>query len=251
MASNRLKLNTDKTEIMWLGTRHSHQRLHHAHVKNIRLGDSDIKVSNTVRNLGIIFDSELNLVAQAKAVTRSCFYQIRQLRSIRRLVSVDAAKTLVNSFISSRVDYCNSLYYGVNDGVHKKLQLVFNAAARLITGQRRSEHITRTLNDLHWLRVPQRVDYKIASITRRCMLGQGPQYLSDHLTPISSIQARSHLRSADRGDLIVPKTRTAKAGGRGFRMSGPVVWNSLPLSLRNYELSCSNFRSKLKTHLYN
>jgi hypothetical protein len=116
------------------------------------------------------------------------------------------------------VDYCNSLYYGVrvSDGVHKKLQLVFNAAARLITGQRRSEHINRTLNDLHLLRVPQCVDYKIASLTRRCMLGQGPQYLSDHLTPINSIQARSHLRSADRGDPIDPKTRTARAGGHAL-----------------------------------
>jgi hypothetical protein len=187
--SNRLKLNTDKTEIMWLGTRHSHQRLQHAHAKHICLGDSEIKFSSTVRNLGIVFDSELNLKAQANSVTKSCFYQIRQLKSIRRLVSVDAAKTLVNSFISSRVDYCNSLYYGANDGVHKKLPLVLNAAASLITGQPTSEHISSTLHELHWLlRVPRRVDYKVASLTRRCMFGQGSQYLSDHLSLVNSLQ---------------------------------------------------------------
>ena len=123
----------------------------------------------------------MKLVSQANAVTKSCFYQIRQVRSIRRLVTVDAAKTLVHAFVSSRVDYCNSLYYGATEGVHKKLQSVLNAAARLVTGQRRHEHISSSLRDLHWLSVPQRIKYKVASLTRRCMMHQGLQYLADHL----------------------------------------------------------------------
>ena len=148
------------------------------------------------------------------------------------------------------MDYCTSLYYGVTGEVHKKLQSVLNAAARLITGQRRSEHISGTLKELHWLSVPQRITYKVASLTRRCLKHQGPQYLSDHLTPVHTVQARSHLRSADRGDLILPRSFTTRAGGRDFRTSGPKVWNSLPVSLRNCDLSCPSFRSKLKTHLY-
>ena len=96
--------------------------------------------------------------------------------------------------------------------------------------------------------MPKCIEYKVASLTRRCM--QGPQYLTDHLIPVHSIQARSHLRSANRGDLVTPRSLTAKAGGRGFGISGPKIWKSLPPSLRNYNLSCASFRSNLKTHLF-
>ena len=247
MRSNRLKLNTDKTEIIWLGTSH---KLSKVTVTHIHLGDCEIKPSSSVRNLGVIFDRELKLVPQVNSVSKSCFYQIRQLKSIRRLVTVDAAKTLVHAFVSSRVDYCNSLYYGATDGVHKKLQSVLNAAARLVTGQRRNDHISSTLRDLHWLRVPKRVEYKVASLTRCCMLHQGPQYLTDHLIPVNSLQARSHLRSANRGDLVTPRSLTAKTGGCGFEIAGPKIWNSLPPNLRNYDLSCASFKSNLKTQLF-
>ena len=106
------------------------------------------------------------------------------------------------------------------------------------------------MKDLHWLKVPQRVTYKLASLTRRCMVKQGPQYLSDYLAPVHSVQARSHLRSASRGDLVIPRSRTVKAGGRGFKVSAPKVWNDLPSSLRDSALSFATFRSKLKTHLF-
>src|SRR5438552_6989882 len=70
------------------------------------------------------------------------------------------------------------------------------------------------------------------------------------MIPVHLLQARSHLRSANRGDLVIPRSLTSKAGGRGFGVAGPKIWNSLPLSLRNYDLSCASFRSNLKTHLY-
>ena len=128
--------------------------------------------------------------------------------------------------------------------------MIVNAAVRLITGQNRREHISGTLRELHWLRVPQRVTYKVASLARRSLHHQGPQYLTEHLNPIHAIQARSHLRSANRGDLIIPRSITSRAGGRGFRISGPRVWNSLPPSLRRYEYSCPCCKPKLDTHLF-
>ena len=94
-------------------------------------------------------------------VVRSCFFQIRQLRSVRRSSTGEALRTLVHAFISSRVDYCNALLYGVADGVLRRLQSVLHAAARLITGIRRFDHITPTLRDtLHWLPISQRITYK-------------------------------------------------------------------------------------------
>jgi len=93
-------------------------------------------------------------------VARSCFYQLRQLRSIRRSVPTDALHTLVHAFISSRIDYCNAVLYGATDAVIRRLQAVLHAAARLITGVRRNDHITPTLRDtLHWLPVSQRIAF--------------------------------------------------------------------------------------------
>ena len=96
-------------------------------------------------------------------ITRSCFYQLRQLRSIWRSLFTDAAKTLVHSLISIRVDYCNSILYGATNIVGRRLQSVLNAAARLISNKRKFDHITPVLRDqLHWLPIRQRIEFKIA-----------------------------------------------------------------------------------------
>ena len=86
---------------------------------------------------------------------------MRQLRLVRTSLTSDAAKTLVHAFISSRLDYCNSLLYGIGDGLVKKLQAVPNSAARVVTGTRKYDHITPVLRDLHWLPVRHRIDFKV------------------------------------------------------------------------------------------
>ena len=159
-------------------------------------------------------------------------------------------KTLVNEFISSRIDYCNSLYYGLTDTIHNKLQSILNAVARMVSGLRKFDHISGTLRDLHWLPASQRNVYKIGSITRRCLHGVGPAHLKEYLIPVSTVSGRSHLRSAHRGDLTIPRARTVRAGGCSYRTSGPTVWNSLPHTQRNPDISDMKFASELKTHLF-
>ena len=96
-----------------------------------------------------VIDRELSLAAHVTAVCRSGYNQLRQLRSVVRSLSVNATKTLDQAFISCRLDYCNSLLYGVSDGLLQRLQSVQNAAARLVTGACRSDHITPVLRQLH------------------------------------------------------------------------------------------------------
>ena len=128
---------------------------------------------------------------------------------------------------------------------------VLNAAARLITGVRRYEHITPTLWDtLHWLPVPQRITFKIALTVYDCARGRCPAYFSDICVPVHSVAGRSHLRSADHGDLIVPRLQTQRYGSRSFRVSGPTVWNSLPQNLRSSDISREQFKRGLKTWLF-
>ena len=232
----------------WLGSR---QQLAKIDTKTMTIGEHSIESSTFAKNLGVTFDSELGMDLHVNNITRSCFYQLRQLRSIRRSLSTDAAKTLVHSLISSRVDYCNSIFYGVTDVVVRRLQSVLNAAARLISNKRKFDHITPVLRDhLHWLPIRQRIDFKIAVFVYNALHGRGPAYLSRICNPVREVGARAHLWSAIRGDLTVPRTRTRRFGPRSFRVSGPVIWNSLPEDIRAPKLSLERFKSMLKTHLF-
>jgi len=164
------------------------------------------------------------------ALRWSCFWQLRQLRLFRSSLTSDTAKTLVHAFISSRLDYCNSLLYSVSDGMLKKLQAVHNAAAWVLTGARKFNHITPVIHELHWLQVYQRIRYKLAMTVYECLHGLAQIYLADDCLAISAIAGKRHLRSAGTGILSVPRTRTT-LGMRSFAVAGPVIWNSFPAAL--------------------
>ena len=219
MSASRLRLNPTKTQVMWLG---SSQQLQKVSINDIFILTTHVRVSETARDLGVVIDRQMSLAAHVSALCRSGYHQLRQLRPVVGSLSADASKTLVHAFISSRLDYCNSLFYGIADGLLKKLQSIQNAAARLITGTRRRDHITPVLQQLHWLPVRKRIDFKVACLVFKSLTGQAPEYLSDDCRLISG-----SLRSADTRTCIVPRTYN-HFGDRSFSVSGPHLWNTLP-----------------------
>ena len=114
------------------------QRLSKVVAMPLQVKELLLQPTDTVRDLGVLIDRQLTM-----EVVRSCFYQLRQRRSIQRSLPTDAWRTLAAAFITSRVDYCNSVLYGVSSQVIRRLQMVLNAAARLVVGVGRYEHITR------------------------------------------------------------------------------------------------------------
>ena len=176
MGSNRLKLNADKTQVIWVGTR---QQLDKIHITELQLQSEKVQFADTVSDLGVVVDSQLIMSAHMTAVSRSCLFQLRQLRTVRHSLSMDAAKTLVSAFISSRLDYCNSLLAGVTSGLLTKLQSVQNAAARFATMSWKFDHITPVLRDLHWLPLRRRIDFKVATLVYKCLHGFAPPYLAE------------------------------------------------------------------------
>jgi len=143
MRASRLRLNPTKTQVMWLG---SGQQLKHVDINDIPLLSTTVQVVDSARDLGAILDSRLTLSAHVAALCRSGYYQLRQLRLLVQSMNVEDA-----AFISCRLDYFNSLLYGLLDILLRKLQSVQNATVRLITGTRRSDHISPVLRELHWL----------------------------------------------------------------------------------------------------
>jgi hypothetical protein len=248
MASNRLRLNADKTQFIWIGSR---QQLKKIQCPKPSVGGHVIEPLHSVTLLGVEIDAELTFATHIKRVSARCFHQLRQLWSVRTALSIDNVKMLVHALISSRVDYCNSILYHVTAVHLRPLQLVINAAARLIVKKRKYDRITSTIRDmLHWLPVRQRIEYKLCLFVFKSLHQKAPSYLTSVCTQLTSDAGRRHLRSAAHGDLSIPRTRTASYGPRSFSSSGPTCWNSLPAELKDFSLTVEQFCSQLKTELF-
>jgi len=137
--------------------------------------------------------------------------------------------------IARGLDYCNSVLASASKTITDELQQVLNAAARLISCTGRYHRgLSALLHDeLHWLDIPQRVQYKLAVTVHWCLQNQAPTYLIDYCVPVPDVAGRRHLRSASCHQLTVPRVRCSTFSCRFFASAGPTVWNSLPNSLRN------------------
>jgi hypothetical protein len=146
MQSNRLKLNTDKTEVLGCDTS---RRLHQLPTTPTRTGNDLITSSKSVRDLGVYLDADLSMRSHVHNTVSKCFVMLRQLRGIRRSVPASAYQTLIVSLMLTKLDYGNAVLSGLPAHLIRRLQSVMNAAARSIAGLRRSEHITTMLAGLH------------------------------------------------------------------------------------------------------
>ena len=145
MNLNKLLLNPSKTEFLLIGTKQ--QRLKFSDLTNLSLSNDIIPVSSSARNLGFIFDSDMSFSEQINSVSKSCYFHIRDIRRIRHLLPLSAATVLANSLVSSKLDYCNSLYSGISQSNLNQLQRIQNSLARVITNTSKYQHITPTLKN--------------------------------------------------------------------------------------------------------
>lgn len=241
---NKLKGNPEKTEVAVFGTKQSLQSLT---VNSISVAGVEVRFSMVpIRNLGVMFDSALSMDSNIKTVIRSASYHLRCIGMARKQLTTDAAKTLVQSLVISRLDYCNSSLAQISEQSLGKLQLLQNRAARIITCTKSRDHITPVLRMLHWLPVRERIEFKVLLIVYKALNGLAPQYISDLITPYTP--ARS-LRSESAYELVEPRFRLITFGGRAFVTLAPRMWNALPIQLRTAN-TISTFKNMLKTFLF-
>ena len=245
MSQNHLKLNDEKTELMFISTKaQAGETL--LHVPSVRVGDARITPANTVKNLGVIFDSQLKMEAHVDAVCKACHFHLHNIGKVRRYLDLQTVKTVVQAIVCSRLDYCNSLLSGVTDRIIQKLQRVQNAAARVIYHVPKFDHITSTLKSLHWLPIRQRVEFKLLVLAFKAQSGLAPEYLSNTLHRHQPVR---QLRSSSQDLLSVPRTRLRSFGDRSFEAAIPRMWNNLPPHLRR-QTSLREFKKDLKTFLF-
>ena len=168
------------------------------------------------------------------------------------ITRLESTATIVHAFVSSRVDYCNAVFIRVPKIITDRLQQVLKAAARVVSDTQKFDRgLSRLMHtELHWLDVPERVQYKLGVLMYQCQHNQAPQYLPDHCISISVTVFRQRLRSASSHQVSVPRYRLSTYGHRAFSAAGPTVWNSLPEDMRDPECSVHSYRQSLKTFLF-
>ena len=156
MLTDRLKLNDDKTEYLLIGTR---QQLSKISTGSLVVGDHQILVTpaHEAKNLGCWFDQQLSMGTQINKICSASYFHLHNIRCRRKYLSTESTKKLVHALVTSRIDYCNNLLYGLPQTQLPKLQCVQNTAAHLICNVSRFDHISPVLFKLHWLPVKFRI----------------------------------------------------------------------------------------------
>ena len=239
MCQNFLKLNEEKTEVVVFGAKEERLKV------RAQLQTTMLKTTDKARNLGVVMDSDLNFNSHINIIKKSAYYHLKNISRVRGLMSQQDLEKLVHAFIFSRLDYCNGVFTGLPKKSIRQLQLIQNAAARVLTKTKKVDHITPVLKSLHWLPVPQRIDFKILLLVYKSLNGLGPKYISDLLLHYDPPRP---LRSSGTGLLVVPRVRT-KQGEAAFSFYAPHIWNKLPETCRS-AATLSSFKSKLKTYLF-
>ena len=245
MTSNKLKLNDDKTEVMFISSRFHNKPLS---LDKFAVDNTTIEPASSVRNIGIIFDNTMLMKDQVTAICRAAHYHLRNIDRIRKSISYEACEKLIHAFVTSRLDCGNACLYGLPDDQLNRLQRMLHIAARILTLTPPSNHITPILIQLHWLPIEKRINYKVLLLTFKALHGLAPIYLSELLQPY--VCTAYELRSSDTMKLNCATPRTKTYGQRAFYHAAPMLWNKLPVEIRTLG-DIDIFKSAIKTFLFN
>ena len=246
MTANKLKLNDGKTEFLVIVSALFRKYTHLVNIR-LRVGNATVVPSCTAKNLGVILDQDMTMRPRINQIARSAYHHLRCVGKIRRYLNKETCASVVQALVISRLDYANALLTGLPNVLLRKLQLVQNNAARLITRTGRRDHITPVLKELHWLPVHSRMVYKVLCLVFKSLNGKdSPKYITDM---IQMYKPERHLRSGDNGTrLTVPRTRRC-VGDRAFSVQAPNKWNELPPSAQMCN-TLDSFKKTIKTILF-
>ena len=231
-----------KTEIIHFSSRFSPPEP----IASIKVGHHNVQPTSVIKNLGVTLDSHLTFVPHVNNICRALSRSFHSIGRIRKYLSQADTERIVHAFVLSKLDYCNSLLYGLPSREIEKLQRLQNTAARLTVCMKKTDHITPVLKKLHWLPVNDRITFKLLLLTYKSLNGLAPVYINEllyHYTPCRS------LRSSDSNFLAIPKTTTITYGDRSFAAIAPKLWNQLPLAIRQSD-SVDSFKRAMKTYLF-
>ena len=192
ITANLLRRNFSQTEFLLIG-----------HCKQLaKIDNSSFSTTHSGRNFGFIFDEHRPFSDQILSVSKYCYYHIRQLCCIHPYLDTKTTSIIATSVVQSRLDYCNSLYHNLPKSQITRLQHIQNSLARAVVKAPKSSHITPILPSLHWLKITERIEYKLLSLTYKVLTTTQPSYLHNLIT----VQPPRSTRSSSLVTLARPST---------------------------------------------
>ena len=245
MRVNMLALNDSKTEVIRFSSKFGRRGPPRA--CSVQVGEVSVHSLTEVRDLGVMLDASGTMSAHVTKLCKSASYALWRIGKIRNLLDRNSTEKLFHAFVTSKFDYCNSLLFGLPEFELRKLQVIQNSAARLVTRIKIFEHITPVLKSLHWLPVNKRLEVKVLCLVYKILKGIAPGYLCELLSVKSTTCT---LRSTFSGAVCVqqPLGKTKYCGDRSFTIFAPCLWNGLPATIRSAD-TIEIFKTSLKTHL--
>ena len=231
-----LRLNPTKTKILVVAPPNIQSEIS---IHGIFLGNKCIRFVSSAKNLGIVLDDELCFKSHINNVVKASFSILKKLTQVKGYFSQQQLKQLVSSDIFTRLDYCNSLFFGIHSELIHRMQKVQNYAARLVSKLKLpSRSLDKFFLENHWLKIRFRPIYKIILIIHKCLHHNAPKDIQNMLL-FGDSSCTLHLRETPFNN---------KYGKRAFSHAGPKIWNCLPMNIRT-EKKTEKFKKELKTFL--
>ena len=236
MDEHFLKINPDKTEIIAFLPENMRSK---PTINGAFLEGECIRFSNVVKNLGFNLDRFLDMDYHVNLTVSLCYKLLSDVARVRHLLSDSDTESLVHSIVSSRLDYCNSVLFGINKCLVQKYQNVQNYAARIISKRKKCQSVRDVLEKLHWLPVERRIIFKLLTFTFKILNGMAPECLNS-------------LISIKNADLFLLNNVYLDSyyGRRSFKYNSPRFWNALPFNIRSSN-TLDSFKRLTKHHLFN
>jgi len=245
MSANRLKMNPSKTEVVIFGSKSSIDK---NSVNSINVAGDEIRASRCIKYLGAQLDNTLSFVDFIQAKCKAAIVNIRNIYQIRSYIVLKTAKQLASVLVLSHLDYSNSVLAGLPSNRLRPLQRVQNWAAKVVLCRSKYDSSKEALQQLHWLPVKERIDFKIACLVFKCLNGMAPPPLAQ-LISIKEYTRTTRASTHSSNELVIPLAKKATCASRSFSVYGPTLWNSLPVSIRRID-SYNPFKKQLKTLLF-
>ena len=238
MHIRKLKINPQKTEIALFHPKHIKERIL---INGTFIGNQCVRFTDVVKNVGVLLDNEVTRNRQVNSVVSHSYKLLKDIGSVRNLLSKEQTATLVHSVITARIDYCNSLYINLDTANIQKLEKLQNSAARLVERRNKRESARPILYPLHWLNIKTRIAFKVMLLTYKYVVGKSSSsfdvsFKSHNCRPIDFLKL----------NLLYANTQYGK---RTFKYCAPRLRNELPLELRTAS-TIDKFKKDLKTFLF-
>ena len=229
---NDLSINPKKCEAIIIGSAKLRTKVENRYLPDLRICGTSIKTSENLRNLGVIFDKNMNWDKHIFELRRRCYATLKHLYLFKNFLSVKAKQLLTESLVLSKLDYCDTVYSGINIDLATQLQKIMNSCLRYIYNARKREHITPLLFKAGWLSLKYRLQFHGVCMLYKTLKTGTPNYLASQFNHIGDVH---DYNTRGRDSLVIPY-HNLQVTSQSFKVNVIRTWNSLPEQIKESPL---------------